>query len=57
GADLRTDVVTLPLTGSWAQATAALTAPAGTTRVAVDFSNSSGVAGTAVYLDDVTVSA
>ncbi len=55
GAVLGTEVLTLALGGSWARAGADVVAPAGTTRVAVDFSHGSGVAGTAVFLDDVVV--
>ncbi len=55
GAVLGTEVLTLALNGSWAQARADVDAPAGTTRVAVDFSHGSGVAGSVVFLDDVIV--
>jgi hypothetical protein len=55
GADLATDQVTLPLGPSWAQAVATVAAPAGTARAAIDFSNSSGLAGNVLYLDDVMV--
>jgi len=55
GTLLRSDQLTLPLTTSWTQATAILVAPAGTTRVGLDFSNSAGGAGNTVWLDDIVV--
>jgi len=55
GVDLRTDVVTLPLSATWAQASASVTAPTGTATVGVELSHSSGVAGSAIYVDDVAV--
>lgn len=56
GSDLGTDVVTLNgLTSTWQQATADVTAPAGTARVSVDFRDTSGDAGSTLYLDDIVV--
>jgi len=56
GATIRTDTVELPsLTTAWQQATAIVNAPAGTARVSVDFSNSSGVAGNSLFIDDVVI--
>ena len=56
GTVLGTDVVELPLGTVWAQASASVTAPPGTTRVGVDLTSSSGVAGDVLYIDDVEVS-
>ena len=55
GTTLQTDVLTLPLGASWAEASANILAPAGTAKVGVDVTNSSGGAGNTVYLDDFTV--
>ncbi len=55
GVDLRTDSVSLTLGPAWVRASAAATAPVGTTRVAVDFTSSTGVPGNTVYLDDIFV--
>ena len=56
GSDLRNDVVTLSgLTSTWQKATADVTAPVGTAWVSVDFRDSSGGAGSTLYLDDIVV--
>jgi hypothetical protein len=55
GAVLQTDLVTLPVGASWAQAQAAVVAPAGTAKVNVDLFNSSGTAGDSIFVDDVVV--
>ena len=58
GLTIRTDTVNLPaLTSTWTQASAAVTAPAGTALVAVEFTNASGAIGSTFYLDDIFVSA
>ena len=57
GATLATDEVTLGLGATWAPASAVVSAPPGTARVAVDFVHSSGLAGDVAYLDDVLVEA
>ncbi|MGH9222923.1 MAG: hypothetical protein ACRD2W_03795 [Acidimicrobiales bacterium] len=43
--------------GSGGRGSANLVAPAGTTGVAVDFTDSAGGAGDSIYLDDIAVSA
>jgi hypothetical protein len=55
GTVLQTDVATRTLTNTWQQATANLVAPAGTTRVLVDFFHTTGGPGSTVFLDDMVV--
>ena len=55
GAELKADVLRLGLTTAWTEVTATVAAPAGTARVAVDFTGSAGGPGDWLYLDDVTV--
>lgn len=56
GTVLGTSSVTLAtLTASWQMATAKATAPAGTAAASVSFSNSRGVAGNLLYLDQIYV--
>lgn len=54
---IHTDVVPFPaLTASWREATAKLTAPAGTTTVLVTLTGS-GSTGTTLYVDDISIGA
>ena len=56
GADLQVDEVPITdLSQAWQQATAHVIAPAGTTRVTLELSSGSGVAGTSVFVDDIVV--
>ncbi len=56
GTVLGIDVIDSPLGPEWSEVSVSATAPAGTTRVGVDLTNGSGVAGDVIYIDDVTVS-
>lgn len=54
GTTLQIEQVTIPvLSGSWQEARALVTAPAGTARVHVDFSHGSGRSGDPIYLDGI----
>ncbi len=55
GAELKADVVRLPLTPAWTEVAATVAPPAGTARVAVDFTGRAGGPGDSLYLDDITV--
>ncbi|MDQ6616347.1 MAG: right-handed parallel beta-helix repeat-containing protein [Actinomycetota bacterium] len=56
GGVLQTNTVTIPaLSATWTQGTAVVNAPAGTAFVGVDLVNSSGVAGSTVFVDDIRV--
>ena len=56
GVDVQVDTVGIAsLSASWQQATANVTAPAGTAKVSIEVSNSKGVPGNVIYLDDLMV--
>ncbi|MDQ1399162.1 MAG: hypothetical protein QOK20_1094, partial [Acidimicrobiaceae bacterium] len=56
GNTLGTSTITLgALTGTWQQAKANVTAPAGTAKVGVTFSGTTGIAGNSLFLDQITV--
>ncbi|MDQ6948445.1 MAG: hypothetical protein M3256_19855, partial [Actinomycetota bacterium] len=56
GNTLRTDKVNLPtLTTTWQQATANVTAPAGTTYANIAVTGATGTTGNYLYLDDLLV--
>ncbi len=56
GTVLQTDRVTIPVLGtSWQQATAQVTAPAGTTRVSVELTHPTGQNQDFIYVDQIYV--
>jgi len=56
GADLQVDRVSIPvLSTTWRQARASVTAPAGTAKVSVVLSSSTGAAGDCFYVDNLSV--